>query len=233
MVDFSKPSKEFEKRSLAIVAMGNSHRDYTYHNFDKEIDTNVADDIWVINSAAFTFKHDLVVMMDDMQSLAENPKRAPYVKRIMREIKTPILSSRWYPEIPNIIEFPLADVINKFQFRYLNNSVAYGLAYALYLGYKSIILYGCDYMYDHKPGVFEKGRGCVEFWIAVGTFMCNAKVYVAQSSTLMDSNCMRFYGYREQPKMESQKLPDGRVLVKQVGWIPNKEAPPNGHPNGR
>src|SRR3990167_6906396 len=208
----------FGTRKLAIVAMGASYRDYLNHNFHKEEEGNVADDIWAVNSAAFTFKHDLAIMMDDMKALEGNPKRKPYTDRIKRELDTPILTSRKYLDYPTTIEYPLTDIINKFQFKYLNGSVAYALVYALYLGYKNIILYGCDYMYDQKPGLFEKGRGCVEFWIAYGTLKCDAHIMIARTSTLMDSNSFRFYGYREQPVFRGVNNPDGTVTLALLGY---------------
>lgn len=210
--------EEQKKKSLAIVAMGASIRDFMYYNFDKKHDRPVTDEVWCINSAALFMKCDMAVMMDDFKELEG---RLPgYVKRVMTEVDCPVLTSRAYPEFPKLLEYPLAEVLERFQVRYLNGSVAYALAYALLKGYTDIILYGCDYVYDNKPGVYEKGRGCLEFWIALGTFVCNAHISVAQSSTLMDSNNPRFYGYREQPEFKVSKGEDGQAKVTFVKWLP-------------
>lgn len=217
-----KTNKPIEERRLAIVAMGNSHRDYVYYNFDKKQPGPVADEVWTINSTAFVLKCDMAVMMDDVKEL--EGRRPEYAKRIQTELADlPILTSRAYPDYPQLIQYPIAEVLTQFQYRYLNGSVSYALAYALHKGYKNIILYGCDYMYDHKPGVYERGRGCVEFWIGVGSEKLGARISVAQSSTLMDSNHGgKLYGYLEQPDFkvttddETQK-----VNLELVGWIPN------------
>jgi len=216
-------------RRLALIAMGNSNRDYLNSNYDKDRATNVADEIWAINSTAFVLKCDMAVMMDDMQELED--RRPEYAERIKAELSdTPILTSRAYEDYPSIVQYPLDKVISKYQFRYLNGSVAYGLAYALYMGYKKIILYGCDYMYDHKPGVYERGRGCVEFWIAVGSILEEAEISVASSSTLMDSNGASYYGYREQPMFDVGKNEDGSLKLKFTGWKPAPEPEPEESP---
>ena len=153
--------KPIEDRTLAIVAMGNSHRDYVYYNFDKEKEANVADEVWAINSIALVIKCDKAVMMDDFKGMSEKPERLPFVNRVKKELLdqgTQVISSRAYEEFgPNLVEYPLVDILNKFQYRYLNGSVAYALTYAMYLGYKRVILYGCDYMYDHKPEYTKRG----------------------------------------------------------------------------
>jgi len=210
------------ERSLAIVAMGNSFRDYMYYNFDKDKDGNICDDIWVVNSAAFVLKADMAIMMDDLKDLEE--RRPNYARRI-KELDIPVLTSRAYPEYPNVIQYPLDRVLSKYQFKYLNGSVAYGLAFALYMGYKKIMMYGCDYMYDHKPGLYERGRGCVEFWICAGTVIEGADIKIAGSSTLMDSNNPKFYGYRELPKFDIKpsKKDKTRMIINQIGWEPQKD----------
>ena len=222
-----KTEKPIEERTLAIVAMGGSHRDYFFYNFDKEKPGNVADEVWAINSIALVMKCDMAVMMDDMKMMEANPKRKRFTDRIKTELAdTPLLTSRAYPEYPQAIQYPLSEVLSKFQIRYLNGSVAYALAYALHMGYKHILLYGCDYMYDNKPGIYERGRGCVEFWIAVGTFVCGANIQVAESSTLMDTANPSFYGYWEQPNLEAVPDPDrpGEFNIEHKGWIPRKQS---------
>lgn len=215
------------KKKLAIVAMGNSMKDYMYVNFDKERSENIADEVWAINSMAFIIKNDMAVMMDDAKEL--EGRRAAYAERIKKELGNhPILTSRAYPDYPQMIQYPLADVLSEFQYQYFNGSVAYALAYALWRGYRNIVIYGCDYMYDHKPGVYERGRGCLEFWIAVGSER-GAQIGVAKSSTLMDSNNLRFYGYREQPMFDVEKGPRGKPLVKFKQWV--KEEPKNEQPS--
>lgn len=210
--------KPVHERKLAIVAMGGSNRDYMNYNFDKKNPENIADEIWTVNSAAFIFKSDAAIMMDDAKDLEE--RRPEYIQRVKNELgDLPILTSRAYPDYPNMVQYPLAEILTKFQFRYLNGSVAYGLAYALWAGYKNIMLYGCDYMYDNKPAIYESGRGCVEFWIAIGSVICGANIAVAQHSSLMDSNKSGFYGYREQPRFKTSKAENGDVLLTFREWI--------------
>lgn len=224
----TKTKKPIEERTLAILAMGGSQRDYFNYNFDKQNEGNVADEVWTINSMALVIKCDMAVITDDMKMMEANPKRYPFTQRLKNELADiPILSTRAYEDYPNVIQYPLEEVLTKFQVKYLNGSVAYALAYALHLGYKKILMYGCDYMYDGKPGVYESGRGCVEFWIAIGTFVCDANIQVAKTSTLMDMHKQEFYGYREQPKLKAVPDPDDpkMYIVKQVGWIPNPPEP--------
>ena len=218
------------EKTLAIVAMGNSMRDYLYHNYEKKRDGNIADEVWTINSCAFVLKSDMVIMMDDMYGLLERGdehNRDNYVARIKKELSdTPILTSREYPDFPSTIQYPIAEIMTEYQYSYFNGSVGYAMAYALYTGFRKIILFGCDYMYDHKPGLYERGRGCVEFWIAVGTER-GADIQVAKSSTLMDSNNPRLYGYRENPEFDVKKGADGKTLLTFKGWKPNDKPDQN------
>ena len=60
----------------------------------------------------------------------------------------------------------MQEVLQKTGYAYLNNTVAYALAFAVAYEVKELHLYGIDF--SHKNVHFaESGRGCCEFWLAI------------------------------------------------------------------
>lgn len=186
--------------SIAIVAMGSSSATYTRLASNLGGRHKVADEIWAINSMGNVIRHDLLFHMDDCRiqesRAAANPEGN--VSSMLKWLKDHprFITSKAYPEYPGANEFPLEEVINRVGTMYLNGTVAYAVAYAMYIGVKKICLFGCDYSYSnaHKA---ESGRGCVEFLLGMASAR-GIHVEVANDSTLLDANVddsMRFYGY--------------------------------------
>lgn len=192
--------------SVAIVAMGASSHTYMRLCAQAGDRHRLADETWVVNAMAGVLTHDRVFHMDDMRlqemRAAVNPKgNVAGLANWLRTHPGPIYTSRAYPEFPGAVEFPLAEVMTKTGHGYFNSTVAYALAYALYLklthgGPRRLELFGIDFSYPngHKR---EKGRACVEFWLG----LCSANgidINIAQDSTLMDA-CVpdeeKMYGY--------------------------------------
>lgn len=192
--------------SVAIVAMGASCHTYLSVVSQAGDRRRLTDETWVINAMGGVLAHDRVFHMDDMRlqemRAAANPKsNVAGLANWLRTHPGPIYTSRAYPEFPGAVEFPLAEVMTKTGHGYFNNTVAYAIAYALYLkltqgGPRRLELYGIDFSYPqgHKR---EKGRACVEFWLG----LCSAHgidFVIAQDSTLMDAavpDAEKVYGY--------------------------------------
>ena len=69
----------------------------------------------------------------------------------------------------------------------MNTTVAFAVAYALYMKVKRIDLFGIDFSYKENLHFAEAGRACVEFWIS--KCMENGiEVGVSGRSTLLDNN---------------------------------------------
>jgi hypothetical protein len=109
----------------------------------------------------------------------------------------PIYTSRAHPDYPGLVEFPLADVLNSCGGnRYFNSTPAYAVAYAIHIGVKKIICFGCDFTYPDAHSA-EKGRACLEFWLGFASAR-GIELSFPKTTTLHDA-CVppaeRLYGY--------------------------------------
>ncbi|HSH28682.1 MAG TPA: hypothetical protein VK971_02150 [Thiohalobacter sp.] len=208
---------EHKPRSVAIVAMGMSAATYVRRASNEGTRGRVADEVWAINSMGSVIQHDLLFHMDDCKVQEARAKRDPQgnVAGLVSWLRDHprFMTSKAYPDYPGAIEFPLQDVINTLGIAYFNNTVAYAVAYAMYLGFEKIALYGCDYSYEngHKA---EKGRGCVEFLLGSAAAR-GIHIEVASDSTLLDANVdesMRFYGY-DASDVELAHTDDGVIVT--------------------
>jgi len=186
--------------SVAIVAMGMSASTYVRLASNRGGRQKVSSEVWAINSMGNVIKHDLLFHMDDCKIQEARAEREPdgNVAGMLDWLKEHprFITSRKYPEYPGATEFPLQDVINNLGSTYFNNTVAYAVAYAIYIGVQRISIYGADYSYAqmHKA---ESGRGCVEFLLGIAAAR-GIHIEVAQDSTLLDAcipDNQRFYGY--------------------------------------
>jgi hypothetical protein len=186
--------------SVAIVAMGPSHRSYTGLASIYGDRARLADEVWAINAMGTVIQHDLLFHMDDCKVQEARAKADPdgnvagMVKWLRGHPK--FITSRVYDDYPGALAYPLQEVVDAFGHAYFNSTVAYAMAYALHKGFSRIELYGCDYSYPDAHRA-EKGRACLEFWIGLAVAR-GIQVVIAADSTLMDSNaplCERLYGY--------------------------------------
>lgn len=220
-------------QSVVIVAMGASSHTYLSICSQAGDRRRLADETWAVNAMAGVIQHDRVFHMDDMRlqemRAAANPKsNVAGVANWLRTHPGPIYTSRAYPEFPGAVEFPLAEVMTKTGHGYFNNTVAYAIAYALYLkltqgGPNRIELFGIDFSYPngHKR---EKGRACVEFWLG----LCSAhgiNINIAQDSTLMDASvpdAEKMYGY-DAYELKIDMQDDGFHVTKTDKPLPSVE----------
>lgn len=159
------------------------------------------DETWGINALGGVLFCDRVFHMDDVKVQEARAAALPEsnIARMVEWMKFhpgPIITSRAYPDYPGLVEFPLQDVLQKFETPYFNSTAAYALAYALHIGVERISIFGCDYTYPNQHDA-EKGRACLEFWIGMAMAR-GVRVAIAQSSSLMDAlgtQAERLYGY--------------------------------------
>ena len=89
--------------------------------------------------------------------------------------------------------YPIDEITDHFKTRFFGNSICYMIAYALYMGYERIVLWGCNI----KPGPADepivKNHPGIEFWIgyAMGA---GVEVQVQGNSYIMSLKQGR-YGY--------------------------------------
>lgn len=204
-------------KRVAIAAMGTSLSQFISVACAKGGVEEVVDEVWAINATGAVIKHHRLFAMDDFRITI--PKEAEEGRLVARGMLKwmpshpgPIYTSTAYPEYPGSVEFPLEPVLNAVGgLPYLNTTVAYAFAYAMYLKVEEIHLYGCDFTYPDIH-VSESGRGCLEFLMGIAAGR-GTKLVVPQNTTLLDSHLaegQRFYGY---PQGMYSRIVDGKSQV--------------------
>jgi hypothetical protein len=206
--------------------MGGSVCDYVGLSAQHGGRNHIADEVWTVNAMGGVIHHDRAFVMDDLSALGaqkrkEGRKVATGLIDWLPSHPGPVYMPRAYAEVPGAVEYPIEDVVNAIGFPYLNNTVAYALAFALYLHDQhglpgKVRLYGCDFTYPNRA-VAESGRANVEFLMGIAGSR-GVNVEVPNSTTLMDAHLplgKRLYGYHEQVVPELGK--DGRWHVRFPG----------------
>ena len=96
-----------------------------------------------------------------------------------------------------LVEFPIAEVVKATRCSYLNNTVPFAIAFALYNKVARLELYGIDFTYKGNLHFAEAGRSCVEYWLAK-CIENGMIVSVAPRSGLLDTDVPiqeKIYGY--------------------------------------
>ena len=201
-------------KSVAIVGLGNSGFEY----IRSRVRSEKVDEVWAINSMSSVIYHDKCFMMDPASRFLDTPNAGNQTdimaERLQVKLNVPIFSCVLDKRCPDVVEYPLQKVLKKVGFAYLNNTVAYALAYAIYLEVKELHLYGIDF--THKNVSFaEAGRGCCEFWLAVASTK-GIKINIAHSSSLLDTNVpddQKFYGYHRLEDPLVSTTTNGSMLI--------------------
>ena len=147
--------------TVAIVAMGPSHRDYLNDCISKSGRFKVADETWAINAMAGIIQHDRAIIMDDLSYFSKAARDNPHLDGYsdwLSKHPGPIYTSRATPEFPGSVEFPLNEVLQTVKYPYFNTTVAYSIALAIHMGVRHLKLYGIDFTYDKNKGFAEAGR---------------------------------------------------------------------------
>ena len=74
-----------------------------------------------------------------------------------------------FEDIPMSEKYPLDDIIESLKTDYFTNSISYMIAYAVYLGYESISVYGVDMAQEAE---YAKERPSVEYFIGYAMLPC-------------------------------------------------------------
>ena len=202
------------KKSVAIVALGNSCSEYLM----SKIRSETFDEVWAINSIAAAIFHDKVFMMDPPSRFLDGEfagKQTNAMKeRLLKKLDIPIFSCTTDKRCPDVIDYPLQEVLEKTKYAYLNNTVAYAIAYAVAYEATELHLYGVDF--SHKNVHFaESGRACCEFWLAIA-ISNKIKVKIASTSSLLDTNVPdeeKLYGYHRLDDPIVSTTTQGSMLI--------------------
>lgn len=200
--------------SVAIVGLGNSCSEYLMSRIRSE----KFDEVWAINSISGVIYHDKCFMMDPPSRFFDSPNAGKQtnimVDRLKAKLGVPIFSCTTDKRCPDVVEYPLQEVLQKTKYAYLNNTVAYSIAFAIAQEVKEIHLYGIDFTYSNVAFA-EAGRGCCEFWLAIAISK-GIKVNIAHNSSLLDTNVkedQKLYGYHRLDDPIVSTTTQGNMLI--------------------
>ena len=203
-----------KKKSIAIVGLGNSFSEYIL----AKIRSEKFNEVWAINSMSGVIYHDKCFMMDPPSRFLDTPNAGQQTnimaERLRQKINIPIFSCTLDERCPDVVEYPLQEVLQKTGYAYLNNTVAYSFAYAISQEVSELHLYGIDF--THKAVNFaEAGRACCEFWLAIAISK-GIKVNIAHNSSLLDMNVpedQKLYGYHRLDDPLVSSATNGSMLI--------------------
>jgi len=183
-------------KTVAIVAMGMSNNQFTL----AKTHSQPIDEVWAINAMAGVIFHDRVFMLDPASRFLDSEdagSQTGLMRSVLASHQGPIYSCELDSRCPGVVEYPLEEVVNDVRTWYLNNTVAYAIAFAIAAKVSKLMIYGVDFSYKGNVHFAEAGRACCEFLISKGIER-GMSVGIAQTSSLLDTNLPpeeKLYGY--------------------------------------
>ena len=206
--------EHLEGKSVAIIGLGVSQVDFAIGLEN----SSTWDEIWCINSAGLVYPADRIFALDPASRFFDSDdagKQTEAMIKLMSESDVPIYTCEEDPRIKNPVRYPVEDVCNATKCAYMNTTVAFAIAYALYNKVGRIDLFGIDFSYKENMHFAEAGRACVEFWIS----KCMSEdiiVGISGRSTVLDSNVPateKLYGFHRLDKPLVAVPHEGRFLI--------------------
>lgn len=188
------------RKKVNILAMGSSRADFdAVQLMEQRPDILVDAETWGINYMGAIKKLDRIIHVDPVHPyLGSGPVKDMCDNALKDGI--PFYTSWPHPFYSNHVVFPFDKIVQGFGVHYINGSVSAALALAMSEGFTDIGLFGCDFSYPNAH-VSESGRGCVEFWIGMGT-QRGIRFVIAATSTLLDLYCKQQpYGFFADPML--------------------------------
>lgn len=189
--------KTLDGANVAIVAMGESQLDYHL----SICHGNEYDEVWAINAMAGIARQvDRTFMLDPASRFLDTDdsgSQTSLMKKVLKTHPGPIYTCELDERCNNLVEFPLLDVIKDTGSTYLNNTVCFAIAFALYNRVGRLNMFGVDFTYKGNLHFAEAGRACVEFWLSK-CITAGMVVSVAPRSGLLDTDVPlkdKVYGY--------------------------------------
>ena len=189
--------KELEGANIAIVAMGESQLDFHLSISH----SNQFDEVWAINAMAGIIREvDRTFMLDPATRFFDSDAAGTQTELMRKILKThpgPIYTCELDDRCTNLEEFPLLEVVKETGSSYLNNTVCFAIAFAMYNKVGRINMFGVDFTYKGNLHFAESGRACVEFWLSK-CISAGIGVSVAPRSGLLDTDVPlqdKVYGY--------------------------------------
>lgn len=206
--------EHLEGKTVAIIGLGVSQVDFAIGLEN----SREWDEIWCINSAGLVYPADRIFALDPASRFFDSDdagKQTNAMIKLMSESDVPIYTCEEDPRIKNPIRYPVEEVCNATKCAYMNTTVAFAIAYALYNKVGRIDLFGIDFSYKQNMHFAEAGRACVEFWIS----KCMSEdiiVGISGRSTVLDSNVPateKLYGFHRLDKPLVAVPHEGRFII--------------------
>jgi hypothetical protein len=197
-------------KTVAIVAMGKSHLEFTL----AKTHSQPIDEVWAINAMGGVIFHDRMFMLDPASRFLDGEEagsQTGLMREVLKRHPGPVYTCELDKRCPGLVEFPLADVVNAVGTWYINNTVAFAIAFAIAAKVKRMMVYGVDFSYKGNVHFAEAGRACCEFLLAKAIER-GIEVGIAGSSGLMDTNVPpneKLYGYHRLADQPVFSMEDG------------------------
>jgi hypothetical protein len=211
-------------KTVAIVAMGRSNDQFVLaKTHSQEID-----EVWAINAMGGVVFHDRMFMLDPASRFLDSEDagtQTGLMRAVVKNHQGPIYTCELDDRCPGLVEFPLEEVVNAVGTWYLNNTVAYAIAFAIAAKVKKLMIYGVDFSYKGNVHFAEAGRACCEFILAKAVER-GIQVGIAQTSSLLDTSLPpneKLYGYHrlaDQPVFSLEE--DGRFKKYKYSEVKSK-----------
>jgi len=189
--------EKLDGANIAIVAMGESQLDYHLSISHG----NEYDEVWAINAMAGIARQvDRTFMLDPASRFLDTDhagSQTHLMKKILKTHPGPIYTCELDERCDNLVEFPLLEVVKDTGSNYLNNTVCFAIAFALYNRVGRLNMFGVDFTYKGNLHFAEAGRACTEFWLSK-CITAGMIVSVAPRSGLLDTDVPvkdKIYGY--------------------------------------
>jgi len=220
-----EPIESLKGKRVAIIGLGISQVDFAIGAQNgKEWD-----EVWCINAAAGTYPCDRLFMMDPASRFFDTNdagRQTSVMTRILGQEKYPVYTCELDERVPRAVLYPLEEVCNAAGCAYMNNTVAYTLAFAMWNKVAAVDLFGIDFSYKENMHLAEAGRACVEFWIS--KLMENDIIVgISNRSTILDCNVPapeRLYGYHRLEKPIIAIPHNGKFIIGPTDEINEKLA---------
>ena len=188
--------KDLEGKKVAIVGLGRSWFDFAL----AKTNGTKFDEVWAINAVGNVIYHDRVFMMDPASRFFDSDDagfQTDGAVEMLTNHQGPIYTCEVDERCPGHVAYPIKEVLEETNCHYLNNTVAYAIAFAFWNKVGALHLFGIDFGYKGNLYFAEAGRACCEYWLAL-CMKEGIEVGVAHSSFLLDTAIPdeeKLYGY--------------------------------------
>ena len=225
-----KPIPELEGKNIAIIAMGNSQLDY--HKMITH--SKKFDEVWAINAMIGVLKRiDRAFIMDPVSRFFDTDNAGNMTVMMKETLPTadyPIYTCESDKRVEALEEYPIKEIVMDLHCGYLNNTIAYAIAFALWNKVGGISMFGADFTYKGNLHFAEQGRGCCEFWLAK-CIDAGIIVQVALTSGLLDADVPtqeKLYGYHRLEDPFVTYMVDDELKICRWSEVEKQQAIPMG-----